>query len=115
MRRSVPTLRTSAAPIAVVVAAGLFAAVAPARAQQPAADTPLQAQYRAVADRIIDAALADSGAWVKLARITDTYGNRLAGSASLERALDDILRTMQSEGLENAHAEPVMVPQCLMD
>jgi carboxypeptidase Q len=110
MRRPVPTLRTSAAPIAAVAAAVLFAAAAPVRAQQPGADTPLQEQYRTVADRIIDAALADSGAWVKLARITDTYGNRLAGSEALERALDDILRTMQQEGLENAHAEPVMVP-----
>ncbi|MGD0483545.1 MAG: M28 family metallopeptidase [Gemmatimonadales bacterium] len=113
MRRSTPTLLRSAAPIAVFVAVGLLAdAAAPARAQQPAAagDTPLQAQYRAVADRIIDAALADSAAWVKLARITDTYGSRLAGSEALERALDDILRTMQQEGLENAHAEPVMVP-----
>ena len=110
MRRSAPALRTSAAPIAAI-ALGLFVfAAAPVRAQQPAGDTPLQAQYRAVADRIIDAALADSGAWVKLARIADTYGHRLAGSEALERALDDILRTMQQEGLENAHAEPVMVP-----
>lgn len=96
---------------AVTVLAALVAALAvPARAQHAGPDTPLQARYRAAADRIIDAALADSGAWRKMARITDTYGNRLAGSASLEAALGDILRTMQEEGLEDVHAEPVMVP-----
>jgi len=119
-RSAAPSVPRSAISL---VAAGLLGALgcaaAPARPQQPAPampaaasapDTPLQAQYRAVADRIIAAALPDSAAWVKLARITDTYGNRLAGSEALERALDDILRTMQQEGLENAHAEPVMVP-----
>lgn len=110
MRRSAPALRaTAAAPLLVALAL----AASPVRAQQAAgpADTPLQAQYRATAGRIIAAALADSGAWAKMARITDTYGNRLAGSDALERALEDILRTMQQEGLENAHAEPVMVPR----
>ena len=86
------------------------AAAPPTGAAATPQDTPLQARYRAAADRIIDAALADSAAWGKLARITDTYGHRLSGSAALEQALDDILRTMREEGLENVHAEPVMVP-----
>jgi carboxypeptidase Q len=104
---------------ALALAAALGFASAPARAQQPAPaapaaapapDTPLQARYRAAADRIIDAALADSTAWQKMARITDSYGHRLAGSASLERALDDIVESMRQDGLENVHAEPAMVP-----
>lgn len=115
MRRSAPALHASVPVVALTAALLAALAAAPARAQQPAtaagaSDTPLQVRYRAAADRIIDAALPDSGAWVKLARITDTYGNRLAGSEALERALDDILRTMQQEGLENVHAEPVLVP-----
>jgi carboxypeptidase Q len=104
------------------LAAALALAAAPARAQQPAPaapaapaaapapDTPLQARYRAAADRLIDAALADSTAWQKMARLTDTYGHRLAGSAALERALDDIVASMRQDGLENVHAEPAMVP-----
>jgi carboxypeptidase Q len=134
---AIPFLRRSSTAVvraAVVRAAAVALATASpflaasARAQQPAAgasagvtaraaaavapaqDTPLQARYRAAADRIIDAALADSAAWQKLARITDAYGNRLSGSEGLERALEDILRTMQQEGLENVHPEPVMVP-----
>ncbi len=103
------TLRRPAVHRLALALAALALAAAPARAQQPA-DTPLQARYRAVADRIIDAAVNDSAAWVKLARIADTYGNRLAGSAALEAALDDIARTMQAEGLENVHTEPVLVP-----
>jgi len=108
-----PRVRASA------LAAALALAAVPARAQQPAPatptaatvpDTPLQMRYRAAADRLIDAALADSAAWQKMARITDTYGHRLAGSAALERALDDILASMRQDGLENVHAEPAMVP-----
>src|SRR5881628_882105 len=72
--------------------------------------SPLQQQYRAVADRIIDAALADSDAWTKLAELTDRFGNRLSGSAALERAIDWILEKMKTEGLENVRGEPVMVP-----
>ena len=48
-------------------------------------DGPVTRSYRARADRIIDAALADSGAaWNTLAQFTDYSGNRLSGSASLE-------------------------------
>lgn len=89
----------------------------PARAQQPASpaaqsaqDTPLQARYRAVADRLIDAALADSAAWQRLARITDAFGHRLSGSESLERALALVLDEMRRDGLEHVRGEPVMVP-----
>jgi carboxypeptidase Q len=105
---AVPSIPGAAAAVALAVATALGAVSA--CAQQPAPDTPLQARYRAAADRIIDAALADSSAWRTMARITDIYGHRLAGSPALERALDDIVASMQRDGLENAHAEPAMVP-----
>ena len=72
---------------------------------------PITRGYRAQADRIIDAALADSSvAWNTLARFTDYSGNRLSGSASLERGIDWLLAEMQKQGLDNVRGEPVMVP-----
>src|SRR4051812_27546420 len=69
---------------------------------------PLRAQ--APADKLIDGALKDSAAWNRLAELVDTFGNRPAGSASLESALDWIVVQMKKDGLENVHTEPVMVP-----
>jgi len=66
---------------------------------------------RAVADRIIDAALADSAAYQRLSVLVDEFGHRLSGSESLERALDWILEEMQGDGLENVRGERVMVPR----
>jgi carboxypeptidase Q len=70
----------------------------------------LVARHRATADRLIDAALADSAAWNKLAELTDRFGHRLSGSASLELAIDWIIERMKAEGLDNVRGEPVMVP-----
>ena len=66
--------------------------------------------YRATADRLIDAALRDSAAWNRVAELTDTFGNRISGSAALERAIDWSLARMKADGLENVRGEPVMVP-----
>ena len=68
-------------------------------------------RYRATTDRIIAAALSDSVAYARLAQLTDRFGHRLSGSASLEHALDWIIREMLSDGLENVRGEPVMVPR----
>lgn len=65
--------------------------------------------HRAAADRLIDAALADSAAHKRLSTLADRFGHRMSGSASLERALDWIMEEMRRDGLENVHAEPVMV------
>ncbi len=67
--------------------------------------------YRHVADRIIDAALADSAAYRRLTELVDRFGPRLSGSANLEQALDWILEEMRADGLENVRGEPVMVPR----
>ena len=72
---------------------------------------PVAQQYRAVADRIIDAALADStAAWNRLAAFTDYSGSRLSGSPALERAIDWMLAEMKKSGLDNVRGEPAMVP-----
>ncbi len=77
-------------------------------AAQPALDL---APYRAAADQIIEAALADSAAaYDRLAVMTDTYGHRLSGSQALEDAIDWMLAEMAADGLENVRGEDVMVP-----
>lgn len=66
--------------------------------------------YGADANRIIAAAQSDSSAWRRLAELTDTFGNRIAGSTNLERAIDWVLAEMKKDGLANVHGEAVMVP-----
>jgi len=92
-----------------LLAAATFAA-RPLQAQAGADTAAIAVRYRAVADQLIDAALADSSAWQRLAELTDRFGNRLSGSESLERAIDWMLDRMRSDGLEHVRAEPAMVP-----
>jgi carboxypeptidase Q len=70
----------------------------------------IPASVRANADKLITAALADTLAWHRLAEMTDTYGNRLSGSASLEHAIDWILAGLRADGFASVRGEPVMVP-----
>lgn len=67
--------------------------------------------HRANAERLIKEALADQFAWNRLAELTDTYGNRLAGSENLTRAIAWAVETMRQDGLDNVHTEKVMVPR----
>lgn len=68
-------------------------------------------EYHDVADRLIDAAMADSAAYERLTILVDRFGHRFSGSASLEDALDWILEEMDGDGLENVRGEPVLVPR----
>lgn len=70
----------------------------------------IETTYRAAADSLINAALRDSAAWNRLAKLTDTFGNRLSGSRSLEGAIDWALGEMKRDGLDNVRGEPAMVP-----
>ena len=58
-------------------------------------------QYRATADRLIDAALADTDGYAKLAYLCDRIGNRLSGSESLKRAVKWSEETMKRDGFSN--------------
>ena len=80
-------------------------------AQTTVSATPIADRYRANATRLIAAALADSAAYSRLARLTDTFGHRFSGSASLEAAIDWILAEMKRDGLQNVRGEKVMVPR----
>ncbi len=84
------------------------AAATPLAAQSPEA---IPAKYRDVAARIIAAAEADStGAWDRIAELSDRFGHRLSGSRALEDAIDWVAATMRRDGLANVRKEPVMVP-----
>ena len=66
--------------------------------------------YRAPAGRIIGAALTNNRAYERLEYLTDRIGNRLSGSANLERAIAWAAAEMKSDGLDNVRTEKVMVP-----
>jgi hypothetical protein len=67
-------------------------------------------QYRDVATRLIDAALADHGGMDKLAYLCDRIGNRLSGSPALEKAITWAAAQMRQDGLVNVVTPPVKVP-----
>jgi carboxypeptidase Q len=68
-------------------------------------------QYRATADRLIDAALADTEGYDRLAYLCYRIGNRLSGSAGLERAIAWSAEQMKAAGLSNVRVLPVKVPK----
>jgi carboxypeptidase Q len=78
---------------------------APAAAQHGG----ITATYRAAADSLIRAATRDSAAYDRLGWLVDAFGHRLAGSPSLEAAIDWILGEMKQDGLQNVRGEPVKV------
>jgi hypothetical protein len=68
-------------------------------------------QYKSVADRLIDAALADNDGYQKLAYLCDRIGARLSGMPSLDRAIEWSEATMKRDGLSNVRVIPVKVPK----
>lgn len=71
----------------------------------------LSAEYQATAQRIIDAAMSDDGAYLRLQELCDGIGNRISGSENLERATRWALESLRADGNDNCRLEPVMVPK----
>ncbi len=71
---------------------------------------PLDEEYRDIAGRLLGAALVDQDGWNKLSYLTTRIGNRLSGSANLERAVQWFADRMKADGLENVKLQPVKVP-----
>ena len=67
--------------------------------------------YRSDANRLIQESTSNQFAWNRLAELTDTYGNRLAGSENLNRAIAWAVETMKKDGFDNVHTEKAMVPR----
>lgn len=85
---------------------GVSDANAPGSAESPS----IADRYRESAQRIIAAALAGNEAYDKLEALCDGIGHRLSGSPQLEQAVRWAARTLEADGQENVHLEPVMVP-----
>ncbi len=66
--------------------------------------------YRATANQLIDAALADNDGYAELAYLCDRIGNRLSGSESLDKAIAWAAEQMKKDGLENVVTPKVKVP-----
>src|SRR6516225_1274770 len=67
-------------------------------------------QYRPIADKLIDASLADNEGYARLTYLCYRIGNRLSGSPSLERAIAWSVEQMKAAGLSNVRVIPVKVP-----
>ena len=94
---------TKSLPLLAVVGS-LYAALV---AAEP---TNISEQYRDTAQKLITAALADQHSLDRLQYLCDRIGNRLSGSASLERAIEWGASEMRKAGLENVQTPPVKVP-----
>ncbi|MBA3893510.1 MAG: M20/M25/M40 family metallo-hydrolase [Gemmatimonadales bacterium] len=90
----------------IALAAAATLAYTPAASAQTAV---IPTAYRATADSLIRAATGDSAAYDRVARLVDGFGHRLAGSRSLEAAIDWIIGEMKKDGLANVRGEPVKV------
>jgi hypothetical protein len=67
-------------------------------------------RYGDITQKIIEAALRDSGSLARLQYLCDRIGTRLSGSAGLERAIEWSAAEMTKAGLENVRKSPVMIP-----
>ncbi|HTA41634.1 MAG TPA: M20/M25/M40 family metallo-hydrolase [Bryobacteraceae bacterium] len=67
-------------------------------------------QYRDTANKLIDAALADDAGLKRFEYLCYRIGNRLSGSASLDKAIAWSLDEMKSAGLANVRTVPTKVP-----
>ncbi|KAF9999720.1 hypothetical protein BGZ65_004975, partial [Modicella reniformis] len=50
-------------------------------------------------DQLVAGSLESSIVWDRLAEMTDTYGNRIAGSEALEKSIDWVLERIKGDGL----------------
>ncbi len=84
------------------LAAGVLVAADPSKISE---------KYSDPAQKLIAAALADEEGVARLQYLCDRIGNRVSGSASLERAIEWAAAEMKKAGLENVRTPPVKVPK----
>jgi len=70
----------------------------------------LAEEYRESTGRLIDAALVDQDGMDQLAYLCDRIGNRLSGSAALDKAIAWAAARMKADGLTNVVTPRVKVP-----
>jgi carboxypeptidase Q len=96
---SVMIRRTAALSLFVLTASTVFAQ-----------EANLTERYRATADKLIQAALADTQGYDRLEYLCYRIGNRLSGSPSLEKAIAWSVEQMKAAGLSNVRVIPAKVP-----
>lgn len=99
-----PSVSATSAP----AVASATTTTAPAPPADPRAGLPKE--LIAAADKITAASKDRRKAYDWLVTLTDSFGHRLSGSQSLERAIDFSVESMKKAGLSNARREKVMVP-----
>jgi carboxypeptidase Q len=97
--------------LALAVPFLLLAPIVDAQAPPPVGNSTWLDVYRDSAARLIGEAVSSTFAWDRLSVLTDTIGNRLSGTAALDRAIQWAAAEMNKDGLENVHTERVMVPR----
>jgi carboxypeptidase Q len=75
-----------------------------------AAEGTLADRYRDTANKLIDAAMADTEGYSRLTYLCYRIGNRLSGSVGLEKAIAWSVEQMKAAGLENVRVIPAKVP-----
>ena len=70
----------------------------------------LATTYKAQADQLITASLADTEGYANLTYLCDHIGKRISGSEPLDRAIAWAAQTMKAEGLTNVHTQAATVP-----
>jgi hypothetical protein len=80
------------------------------RAGTPGVAGPLAAKYKADADKILTAAMADNDGYAALTYLCDHVGKRLSGTPQLNMAIEWGADLMKKAGLQNVRVQPVMVP-----
>jgi Zn-dependent M28 family amino/carboxypeptidase len=76
----------------------------------PGVPGPLAQKYKATADKILTAGMADDDGYKALTYLTDHVGKRLSGSTQLNDAISWGADLMRKAGLQNVKVQPVMVP-----
>ncbi len=98
--KAAPAITTPAPPVSASAAAS-----AP-----PDPRAGIAKELVAAADKIAAAAKERRAGYDWLVKLTDSFGHRLSGSASLEHAIDYAVESMKKAGLSNPRREKVMVP-----
>ena len=75
-----------------------------------AAEGTLADRYRDTANKLIDAAMADTEGYSRLTYLCYRIGNRLSGSVGLEKAIAWSVEQMKAAGLQNVRVIPAKVP-----
>lgn len=102
-------LRALRRAVAVTTLSAVVSATPALFAPAPLTAQSLADEYRDVVNRLIDAATADHAAYERLTELVDRFPARITGSTSLEQAIDWMLVEMEADGLDNVHADAMLV------